>query len=423
MRVLCISPVFVPEMDSEAFCGGKMVMALLAAGVETEVIRDKRQYRNFRLDDSKLWNPLDTCIHTIEEPRERSLPLTAALALRYKSLVYVRRLEQVLRLAEELHGKRPFDLIYSRSLPYWGHIAGYWIAKAFSRPWIANVNDPWDFHLFPGAKQGEERWLHRKMSEWWMRRVLRRADLVTYPSRRLAAFTEKISSVPHSMEIIPHVGLSVPAASVSPTFLLVHAGKLGSNELQGRPTVKLLEALRRFLERVPTACDRFQLLLVGPEDIQTTVLSRNLGLAKYIHCTGRVNYETSLNYIASASVCLLLENSDLSEGIYLPSKVTDYIAAGKPVLALSPANGEIADLSVSGGILQVSAIDVEAMAQALQRLFDAFANNRLDEFRPSRTLQDRFNPSTIARRFIDLAVDSCARINKIPYVSRPVSIL
>jgi hypothetical protein len=45
--------------------------------------------------------------------------------------------------------------------------------------------------------------------------------------------------------------------------------------------------------------------------------------------TGRVSYEESLAYIAKVAVGLLNE-ADLEEGIFLPPKLCDYLAARSP---------------------------------------------------------------------------------------------
>ena len=58
-----------------------------------------------------------------------------------------------------------------------------------------------------------------------------------------------------------------------------------------------------------------------------------MGLERNIEIVGRVNYETSLDYIASASVCVLIE-SRVDEGIFFASKLADYLASASQCLPL-----------------------------------------------------------------------------------------
>ena len=88
--------------------------------------------------------------------REILSPQLAA-AVRYQTW-YARWLHEAVRQAIRLHQDSAFDVVYSRSPPMFGHIAGYWCAKELNLPWIANLNDPfWDFHQIPVGTTVESR--------------------------------------------------------------------------------------------------------------------------------------------------------------------------------------------------------------------------------------------------------------------------
>ena len=78
-----------------------------------------------------------------------------------------------------------------------------------------------------------------------------------------------------------------------------------------------------------------EVILVGPEDKETSSLVRELKLERFVTDTGRLSYKASLSYISLASICVFIEGK-MSEGIYFPSKLADYITAKKPILALTP---------------------------------------------------------------------------------------
>ena len=78
-----------------------------------------------------------------------------------------------------------------------------------------------------------------------------------------------------------------------------------------------------------------------------------LDLERNVENVGRVNYQESLDYIASASICILIE-ATMEESIFFPSKLADYLASGKPVLAFSPGKGLAADLAIRGELVRVS---------------------------------------------------------------------
>ena len=90
----------------------------------------------------------------------------------------------------------PFDVVYSRSLPNVAHIAAYWISKAINRPWIANFNDPWDLEatqLLPQDRHKRKRNVASRVSDFWLRRVMRTADILTFPSSRLGDYHRQLA--------------------------------------------------------------------------------------------------------------------------------------------------------------------------------------------------------------------------------------
>jgi len=409
IRVLCVSPLFAPAADSEAFCAAKLVRALTGAGAEVKVLTSESiRSKDRAFDASAMWKTTEQLIVDIPQPSGREMVRSIAAAARYQTKFYSRWVADAVREAVRLHGERKFDLVYSRSLPMIGHVVGYWCAKMFGVPWIANINDPWEFHFVPGLAYPKTSALNEAAYLFWLKRTLREADLVTYPCRQLHKFHEKLSGVSHHAEIVPHIGtraVSKPARSVTASeFRLVHAGKLGSSEITGRSSNALLLALREFLNAHGEAKEITKLVLVGQKDSATSALVESLGLQNNVEVVGRVSYEESLNYIASASACVLVE-ADFAEGMFFPSKLADYLAARKPVLALSPRTGVVADLATQGGIYRVGCKDANAIQAAVESLYQDFMLNSLRNAGPSEALVQQFEPETVAQNFLT-AVDS-----------------
>ena len=97
----------------------------------------------------------------------------------------------------------------------------------------------------------------------------------------------------------------------------------------------------------------------------------------------------------------MLVEADIPEGIFLPSKLVDYISARKPVLALSPRVGEIADLVPGGGITRVDAGDAPGIRDAIRVLYEDFRKGTLALRSPSDAQVDQFRPELVAKRFLE----------------------
>jgi hypothetical protein len=121
-----------------------------------------------------------------------------------------------------------------------------------------------------------------------------------------------------------------------------------------------------------------------------------------------MSYIESVQRIASATVCLLVEGN-MPEGIFLPSKFPDYVYAGKPVIALSPSIGTIADLSSHQGVTQVSVADPAAIEAAIARHYDAFVGGKIAELKPSHDLRELYDGARIGHQLKDIFAGLAAR--------------
>jgi glycosyltransferase involved in cell wall biosynthesis len=413
LRILCISPLFAPSAGAEAFCGAKMVQALREDGISVTVLSSNTVWSGAPIDDSRMWDSMGQAID-VPTPSHPNLLNSVAMASRFQTPFYARWIGTVVDAAKTLHRAAPFDLIYSRSVPSVAHMAGFWCAKKLGLPWIANFNDPWIFNLFLerahtlgyAAPAGTDKAypklsvLESRVQLFWLRRTLRNADLITYPCKGLHDFHINMAKLDHAADIIPHIGYRANGLSQQSNgqFRLVHAGSLGSSEITGRSTKALLLGLKAFIESSADAASQATLVLVGPEDKDTQEFVRELGLEGNVQNVGRVNYETSLNHIFSASVCILVEAS-MDEGIFFPSKLADYIVCGKPVLALSPRSGTVADLASRDELIRIDH-DSEAVRRAISTLYAAFKRGTLSSRQPSDQLQAQLQGHNVAKKFL-----------------------
>ena len=399
--------------DSESFCAGKLIQAMLHAGVDVSVLYCSNiNGTPHPLDRSGLWTSLKGIAVDVVLPTHKERLRSAILGARYRTYFYTRWLDAVVAEAKKLHARRPFDVVYSRSFPTIAHCAGFWCARVLNLPWVVNINDPWDIFLFPEKTRPRVSRLYKAVSSHWFRKTLYAADAITYPAARLQRYHERLIRTTKKADIIPHIGYSLSdpgAAHRDPltSFHLLHAGKLGCTDLTCRPSISLLTGLAKFLEECPEARPLTQLTLVGREDASTQASIAGLGLGSVVRSTGCVDYQESLRQISSASVCVLVE-ADLEEGIFLPSKLADYVSARKPILALSPRIGTVADLAHCGGIVRVGQGNSDAIKTALTSFYLDFRRGTLNVRAPSDDLARIFDRRKIAGQFLQILEKACS---------------
>jgi glycosyltransferase involved in cell wall biosynthesis len=92
------------------------------------------------------------------------------------------------------------------------------------------------------------------------------------------------------------------------------------------------------------------------------------------------------DWMQDADVLLLVE-ARMKEGIFFPSKLSEYLVAGRPILALSPRPGVVADVLAAGGGVVAPPEDSAAIAAVLLDLHDRWHESRLADLVPGHAQQ------------------------------------
>ncbi|MGJ5813868.1 glycosyltransferase [Paludibaculum fermentans] len=407
LRILCISPLFAPAVSAEAFCASKLVQCLNDNGVSITVLSSSNLWAT-ETDASPLWQSLRSMTIDVPQLLQANRMSSIKSAIRFQTIGYARWISAAIERVKQLHVLNRFDLVYSRSLPSSAHIVGFWCTRQMNLPWIANINDPWEksFNPPPLATASSSA-LGRHSHLFWLRRTLRKADVITYPCHRLHQFHRALAHVDHPAEIIPHIGYVAKRTEQSDEdeFRIVHAGDINGDS--GRSLKTLLLGLKEFLRSVPEARLHTKLVIVGRKQSTNEELIRAMDLVQYIRHVGQVSYEESLRHIAGASVCVLIE-APVEEGIFFPSKLADYSAARKPVLAFSPARGFLADLAGSGDVIRVG-YDAAATHTALAMLYQHYKSGTLRTCSPSADFANQLRGDCVTTKFLDVCNAVIAR--------------
>jgi glycosyltransferase involved in cell wall biosynthesis len=139
---------------------------------------------------------------------------------------------------------------------------------------------------------------------------------------------------PARMQVVPMGVAPVDEARIEPARLppaaLVYIGTL----LKTRNLDILVRVLARVREQVPDAV----LYMVGPEELpgDADVLRREaarLGIGDALVVTGRLERSAALGYVAGAAVCLSPFYPTPILNSTSPTKLVEYMALGRPVVA------------------------------------------------------------------------------------------
>jgi glycosyltransferase involved in cell wall biosynthesis len=296
--------------------------------------------------------------------------------------------------------ERP-DVLMTSSPPQAVHLLGLMLKACFGLPWLVCFRDPW----VTNNGRTCEQLLGLTWNSFAERRVMAGADRViantplahegyaaAYPEHR-----HKLAWVPNGFDP-DRFGPPQAQAPQGERLVLLHAGEL----YNGRDPRPLLDALGE-LERARRPGARpWRLRLLGHStdrrfDLQAMIRQR--GLHETVELGGQVPYRQALAAMQRADILLLLDTP--ARRVSIPAKLYEYLGAGRPILALTAEDGDVAwALRTAGAPCRIAPPqDVASIVQALTGLRDDLEAGRLTP--PAAERLNVFTREQMARGLAD----------------------
>lgn len=230
--------------------------------------------------------------------------------------------------AKRAYRENPFDAIISSALPGSAHIAASILARKLNLPWVADYRDLWS-----GNPYADEPPWREKILAALEKRTLRRVDGLTTITEDLAASLaamhgRSVAAIPNGFDISEWDDVPFCTPDV---FRIVHAGSLYDCRRDPEQLFSQLGALR-WEGLIP----ELRIDFYGPSPGNLLERARRHGIEDSVRYHGVIEREDVKREERSASLLLIIQNSDPNTASEYGSKVFEYQAAGPNVLALGP---------------------------------------------------------------------------------------
>jgi len=291
------------------------------------------------------------------------------------------------------------ELLLTFSFPLIDSIIGLELKRLYGYPWIAHFSDPWvdsPFKEYDSLTRALNLRLERDVVETADRLVFtsaETADLVMakYPT----VLRDKVRTLPHAYEA--EIFLT-PKLENNGRMVIRYLGDLYS----GRTPRPLFDALRQLVSSDPELVARFRFEIVG--DIHQLEL-KSMGLEELpenlLVLRGRVSYDQSSELMASAHGLMVIDAPAPRGGksVFLPSKLIEYVGAGRPIIGLTP-KGTAADLITDLGGWVADPADSAQLASVMRSFLTFLAEHGEDSL-PWGTpnVRKEFEAPNVARKF------------------------
>ncbi len=253
------------------------------------------------------------------------------------------------------------------------HLIGYLLNKITGIPWIADFRDSMTEENYPRDRTT------RKYYQWIEQKALSRSakSIFTAPSTKQLYLSRYPWLKAESCVVIPNgydeqdfvdfnAKNGTPSDPQGP-IRLVHAGVVYPEERDPRPFFAALAKLKSD-GRIHRNMLRIEFRGSGSDELYASILNK-LDIADIVHLLPSLPYRDSLKDCALADGLLLLQGASCNHQI--PAKAYEYLRLQKPVLALTDAEGDTAQvLKESGGATILDMSDADALQAELPDFFN-----------------------------------------------------
>lgn len=381
-KILMIAPASYPVNGAEAIVNIKLLKALSDSGkFEIDLISKKNKWENYASEPFENLGINLRSLNIVEVDNKiniktiwQHLMSLILFGVVFKGCHWA---VEALSIAKKLVVENKYDFIVTKNAP--SLLLGYYLKKKYGVKWIATWNDPYPVAKYPSpygkgadAKENHsDKALIKIMNNW--------VDYHLFPSDRLRTYMMKYLSVSiDKTKIIPHVVLPYKEGNELNLYKedilkILHSGNLQNPR---NPETFFL-ALRRFIHNNPTL--KIEVTIMGVYDKNTANYIKASSLDNVVKVIPSVSYNESLQILKDYHVALIIE-ADCEEGIFLPTKVSDFMQCGKPIFAVSPKKGVLKDLCNETYIGYFADVrNIDAIYEEISKLYNDFKDGKLED--------------------------------------------
>ena len=289
------------------------------------------------------------------------------------------------------------DVLATFGFPMSDHLIGLDLKRRLGVPWVAHFSDPWVDNPF--TRQDP---LTRRLNLSLERRVFEAADRFVFTSEETLDLV--MSKYPSSLRRKAHViGHSYDAKQFPATrttqkdrgLIIRYLGDLYTP----RSPEPLFRAIAQMLDEPSFLKSDVRFEIIG-KTYQLNLDEMGLNALP----EGIVTLQPSVKYLDSLALMtnsdgLLVIDAPADISVFLPSKLIDYVGAGRPIFGITP-RGTAAELIGRLGGWVADPTDVPAIAASLKS-FIAFLRERQDPNDPwgDACVRREFTARTVSQKF------------------------
>jgi len=269
------------------------------------------------------------------------------------------------RAARKIIRREKIDCVLTSSPPHSVHLLGCVLSRLCGVPWVADLRDGWAGGNFQSEPTRLHRWLNARLEKY----VLRRADGVISVSapltKRLLQKSgredgARFHTITNGFDACDFEQEKPQARRDA--FTISYVGTLSGMA----PCQSFLQALSGLLAETPALRPKLRVNFAGLDlDGSAQALAADLGLHDVAEFKGYCPHPDAVTILRQSDL-LLYPVAEHASDDFIPGKTFEYMAAGKPVLAIGPEVEGVRLLSEVVPVDRVGHDDYTAIAQRIK---------------------------------------------------------
>jgi glycosyltransferase involved in cell wall biosynthesis len=264
------------------------------------------------------------------------------------------------------------DAIITSGPPHSLHLIGLELKKELNIKWISDFRDPWTkidyFEHLPLTKKSIQ--IHQKLEQ----EVVEESDAVLVIGKTMKENFNKFSKNIHVITNGFDIDTTSTSIVLDVKFTITHIGLMNAD----RNPISFWKAISEICNENTHFATDYQVQFVGKiaSEVRNSLNDYQI---KNVLDIGYVTHQEVTIYQQKTQVLLLSVNNVKSAKGVITGKIFEYLQAKRPILAIGPTNGDLAEIinETSSGII-VDFDDVENLKREILEMYDAFKVEKLE---------------------------------------------
>lgn len=265
------------------------------------------------------------------------------------------------------------DVVITTGPPHSLHLIGLNLKKELNIKWIADFRDPWTeidyFQQLPLTKKAI------KKHHFLEKEVLKNADAVLVVGKtmgeKFSVFSNNVVPITNGFDEV----ITDAIVELDLKFTVTHIGLMNAD----RNPEMLWEVLSEIIAENKEFAIDFELKLIGKSDASVFKDISKYKLSKNIQVIDYVKHDKVVEFQKKSQVLLLIVNNVPSANGIITGKIFEYLMAKRPILAIAPLNGDLAEiLKETNGGMVVDFGDKNTLKKTILNLYFKFKQEKLE---------------------------------------------